>query len=64
MVDMPKCCRPDHDIKKCIKMIEEGIEAQCTGLEDLKRRDIRAGKEHIIWGLRKVEEGLCCLEKR
>ena len=56
------CCRPDID--RCIELIEEGIQAQCTGLEDLKRGDIRAGKEHICWGLKKVDEGVCCIVKR
>ena len=56
------CCRPD--INKCIELIEEGIQAQCVGLEDIKKGDIRAGREHITWGLQKVEEGLRCLGRR
>ena len=56
------CCRPDID--RCIRLIEEGIEAQCVGLEELKRGDIKAGKEHICFGLEKVEEGICCIVKR
>ena len=68
MVDTVKCCRPGPkpgpDIRECIKFIEEGIEAQCVGLEDLKRHDTKAGKEHILWGLIKVIEGLLCIERR
>ena len=64
MVDMPSCCRHEHDIKKCIKLLHEGIQAQCVGLEDFKEHKICAGKEHTLWGLRKAEEGLHCIDRR
>ena len=56
------CCRPD--IKRCIEMIEEGIQAQCVGLEDIKNGHVREGREHLIFGIQKVEEGLHCLGRR
>ena len=61
MINHAKHCHPNFH--KGIECIEEGIEAQCVGLKQLKRGDICEGKEHILFGLRKVEEGLCCIEK-
>ena len=61
MVDKVKCCCPKKD--ECADLVHEGIQAQCVGLEDLKRHDIVAAREHILWGLQKVIEGLRCAER-
>ena len=57
-------CRCHPDISRCIRLIEEGINAQCVGLENFRRHEFRAGREHTLWGLRKVEEGLHCIERQ
>ena len=63
MSELKNCCR-QHDLSQCIELIQDGIQAQCVGLEDLQRRDIIAARQHILWGLQKVIEGLRCAEER
>ena len=62
MSHRPECCRPDTD--KCTRLIHEGIQAQCVGLKNFERHEIHAGREHTLFGLQKVIEGLLCIEKR
>jgi len=62
MTDLSRCCR--HDNRRCIELIEEGIREQCRGLEEFRRDNIRAGREHTCRGLRRVEEGLRCFARR
>ena len=61
MTDRPRCCFSNID--KCIELIEEGIHAQCVGLENFKEDEICAGIEHTIWGRQKVKDGLCCIDR-
>ena len=63
MSDKANCCRPKPDINRGIRLIQEGIQAQCVGVENFERNEIQIGREHTLFGVQRVMEGLLVIEE-
>ena len=59
------CCQCDcGDGDGCIQFFRDGIEALCVGLDEFMRDNITGAREHILYGLRKAEEGFFVLMRK